>query len=68
MAKLKQEVLVVDEHPDYHLAGCTSLAGRETISLPAKHAVELEFTPCAVCAPAPVPRGSGCSVDPDEHA
>ena len=48
---LKDEVLVVDEHPRYHLAGCSWLAGRETIPLPLDEARTDGFTPCAVCAP-----------------
>ena len=37
---LKDEVLVVDEHPRYHVAGCRWLAGRETIPLPLAEALE----------------------------
>jgi len=48
---LTDEVLVVDEHPRYHLAECTWLAGRETIPLPLDEARTDGFTPCAVCAP-----------------
>jgi hypothetical protein len=48
---LTDEVLVVDEHPRYHLAGCTHLAGRETIPIPLDEARTDGFTPCAVCAP-----------------
>ena len=51
VATLEHEVLVVDEQPRYHLVGCRSLAGHRTIALQAKDAVELEFTPCAVCTP-----------------
>jgi len=51
VATLTDEVLVVDEHPRYHLAGCRLLAGSETIPLPVKEAVEYGFTPCATCAP-----------------
>ena len=51
VAKLDDEVVVVDEQPRYHLAGCRSIRGRETIPLPAKEAVEYEFTPCEVCTP-----------------
>lgn len=45
------EVLVVDEHPRYHRAGCSWLAGRETIAISAREARELGFTPCSRCAP-----------------
>jgi len=48
---LKDEVLVVDEHPRYHLSGCPFLAGRETIPLPLDEARADGFTPCAACAP-----------------
>lgn len=45
------EVLVVDEHPRYHRAGCSWLAGRETIAISVKEARELGFTPCGRCTP-----------------
>jgi hypothetical protein len=48
---LKDEVLVVDEHPRYHVAECSWLAGRETIPLPLDEARTDGFTPCAVCSP-----------------
>jgi hypothetical protein len=48
---LTDEVLVVDEHPRYHLEGCRYLAGRETIPLPLDEARTDGFTPCALCAP-----------------
>ncbi|GAA4545964.1 hypothetical protein [Pseudonocardia xishanensis] len=48
---LDDEVVVVDEQPRYHLAGCRSLPGRPVIPLPAKEAVELGFTPCGWCTP-----------------
>ena len=48
---LTDEVLVVDEHPRYHVAGCSRLAGRETIPLPLDEARTDGFTPCAVCSP-----------------
>jgi hypothetical protein len=48
---LKDEVLVVDEHPRYHLMDCSWLAGRETIPLPLDEARSDGFTPCAVCSP-----------------
>jgi hypothetical protein len=48
---LKDEVLVVDEHPRYHVEGCAWLAGRETIPLPLDEARTDGFTPCAVCSP-----------------
>ncbi len=45
------EVLVVDERPHFHVADCAWLGGRETIPLPAREAVDLGFSPCAVCRP-----------------
>ena len=48
---LKDEVLVIDEHPRYHLAGCVHVAGRTTIPLPVDEARSDGFTPCAVCEP-----------------
>jgi len=48
---LTDEVLVVDEHPRYHVADCTWLTGRETIPLPLDEARTDGFTPCAVCSP-----------------
>jgi hypothetical protein len=48
---LKDEVLVIDEHPRYHLAGCVHVAGRTTIPLPLDEARTDGFTPCAVCTP-----------------
>jgi hypothetical protein len=48
---LKDEVLVVDEHPRYHVAECSWLVGRETIPLPLDEARTDGFTPCAVCSP-----------------
>ena len=48
---LRDEVLVVDEHPRYHLAGCRWLGGRETFPLPLDEARTDGFTPCAWCEP-----------------
>jgi hypothetical protein len=48
---LKDEVLVIDEHPRYHLAGCTHVRGRTTIALPHDEARADGFTPCGVCEP-----------------
>ena len=48
---LTDEVLVVDEHPRYHLSGCPHLAGVESFPLPVDEARTDGFTPCAVCAP-----------------
>ncbi|SHN67960.1 hypothetical protein SAMN05660350_01574 [Geodermatophilus obscurus] len=48
---LDDEVLVVDEHPRYHLAGCPFLDGRDGIGLPMAEARTDGFTPCATCRP-----------------
>jgi hypothetical protein len=55
VAQLDDEVLVLDGHPRYHLAGCLILAGTETgtetIPLAVSAARRAGFTPCAECAP-----------------
>ncbi|GLZ29748.1 hypothetical protein Lesp02_19380 [Lentzea sp. NBRC 105346] len=51
VADLKDEVRVLDEHPRYHLADCSWLAGRPSLGLPVQEARQLGFTPCSVCAP-----------------
>jgi len=48
---LTDEVLVVDEHPRYHLAGCPHLADQQTFGIPMVEARTDGFTPCATCAP-----------------
>jgi hypothetical protein len=48
---LKDEVLVVDEHPRYHLGGCRYVAGRSTFPLPLDEARTDGFTPCGACEP-----------------
>ncbi|SIQ40480.1 hypothetical protein [Micromonospora avicenniae] len=52
MARLSDEVQVVDGRPRYHLADCAHLRGRVCEPLPVAEAVELGFTPCARCEPA----------------
>ncbi|ANY05082.1 hypothetical protein [Pseudonocardia sp. HH130630-07] len=51
VARLPDEVLVIDEHPRYHVESCRTLAGRQVIPLPVSEAVELGFTPCGQCTP-----------------
>jgi hypothetical protein len=51
VSDLSVEVRVVDEHPRYHLARCTWLAGKPTLPLPISEARQLGFTPCARCGP-----------------
>lgn len=48
---LTDEVLVVDEHPRYHLDGCPHLAGATPIPLPLDEARTDGFTPCGTCRP-----------------
>lgn len=48
---LTDEVLVVDEHPRYHVAGCRHLAGRDAIPIPLDEARADGFTPCGTCRP-----------------
>jgi hypothetical protein len=48
---LTDEVLVVDEHPRYHLAGCPHVNGEVTFAMPMVEARTDGFTPCATCAP-----------------
>jgi hypothetical protein len=45
------EVLVIDERPRYHLAGCVHLVGRTPIPLPLDEAKADGFTPCGGCEP-----------------
>ncbi|WP_369137701.1 hypothetical protein [Modestobacter versicolor] len=48
---LTDEVLVVDEHPRYHLAGCRHTGGVTTLPLPLAEARTDGFTPCGTCTP-----------------
>lgn len=48
---LTDEVLVVDEHPRYHLPRCPHLAGTQPVPLPMVEARTDGFTPCGACAP-----------------
>ena len=51
VVELADEVLVVDEEPRYHLAGCRFVNGRWAIPLPMVEARTDGFTPCATCRP-----------------
>ena len=51
VARMSDEVLVVDGRPRYHLAECPHLVGRLTEPLPVAEAVELGFSPCGLCRP-----------------
>jgi hypothetical protein len=48
---LHDDVLVVDEHPRYHVPGCRFLTGRTGIPLPMDEARTDGFTPCGLCHP-----------------
>jgi hypothetical protein len=49
--ELNDEVLVVDEHPRYHLTRCTWPDHEQGERLPVREARELGFTPCDRCRP-----------------
>ncbi len=49
--ELTDEVLVVDEHPRYHLTRCTWPDHERAERLPVREARELGFTPCDRCRP-----------------
>ncbi|WP_410636169.1 hypothetical protein [Amycolatopsis sp. cmx-4-83] len=51
LADLEDEVVVVDEHPRYHLRACPWLGRRELIPIGIGEARQLGFTPCGRCAP-----------------
>lgn len=51
VSQLDDEVVVVDEHPRYHLAQCSWLLGRVTIPIAVSEARQLGFTPCKRCRP-----------------
>ncbi|MFE0026830.1 hypothetical protein [Amycolatopsis sp. NPDC059021] len=51
VSELEDEVVVVDEHPRYHLTDCGWLAGRDTIPIAVGEARQLGFTPCGRCTP-----------------
>lgn len=51
VATLSREVLVIDGRPRYHLPDCVHLTNRDSEPLPIGEAIELGFTPCALCEP-----------------
>jgi hypothetical protein len=51
LADLEDVVVVVDEHPRYHLTSCVWLGTRDTIPIGIGEARQLGFTPCARCRP-----------------
>ncbi|WFE41434.1 hypothetical protein [Micromonospora sp. WMMD998] len=52
LARLPDEVRVVDGHPRFHLTDCPHLVGRLDEPMPVTEAIGLGFTPCAHCAAA----------------
>jgi len=52
ISRLAAEVVVVDGRPRYHIERCLHLLGLESQRLPVLEAVELGFSPCALCTPA----------------
>ncbi|SDD18818.1 hypothetical protein [Glycomyces harbinensis] len=52
LMRLDTEVAVVDGRPRFHHSTCMHLHGREHEPLPVAEALELGFTPCALCEPA----------------
>lgn len=51
LADLEDEVVVVDEHPRYHLTTCIWLGARDRIPIGVGEARQLGFTPCDRCRP-----------------
>ncbi|HEU5130308.1 MAG TPA: hypothetical protein VFU12_20180 [Glycomyces sp.] len=52
LMRLDAEVAVVDGRPRFHHANCVHLVGRDHEPLAVAEALELGFTPCALCEPA----------------
>lgn len=52
LMRLDTEVAVVDGRPRFHHSACAHLSGRQFEPLPVSEALELGFTPCAMCEPA----------------
>jgi len=51
VARMNDEVLVIDGRPRYHWEGCVHLLGRQVDPLPVSEAIDLGFTPCSRCEP-----------------
>jgi hypothetical protein len=51
VARMRAEVVVVDDRPRYHVVDCLHLLGRPGQRLSAREATRLGFTPCAHCEP-----------------
>src|SRR6266540_1549516 len=52
VARMDDEVLVIDGRPRYHGEACPHLVGQQVEPLPVSEAVRLGFTPCSRCQPA----------------
>ncbi len=52
LMRLDAEVAVVDGRPRFHDASCVHLVGRDHEPLAVVEALELGFSPCALCEPA----------------
>src|SRR6266511_3120279 len=52
VARMDDEVLVIDGRPRYHGGACPHLVGQQVEPLPVSEAVRLGFTPCSRCQPA----------------
>jgi hypothetical protein len=52
IGQLDDQVAVIDGRPRYHLSDCVHLLGLDGELLPVAEAVDLGFTPCALCRPA----------------
>ncbi|MDA1358100.1 hypothetical protein O1R50_00580 [Glycomyces luteolus] len=51
LMRLDTEVAVVDGRPRFHHSACAHLSGRDHEPLAVSEALELGFTPCAMCEP-----------------
>jgi outer membrane biosynthesis protein TonB len=52
VARMDDEVLVIDGRPRYHGEACPHLVGQQIEPLPVSEAVRFGFTPCSRCEPA----------------
>jgi clumping factor A len=51
VARMQDDVVVVDGRPRYHMSDCRTLGGRTVEALPVAEAVALGFSPCGRCRP-----------------
>jgi hypothetical protein len=59
VARLRAEVVVVDDRPRYHVSECLHLLGRQGQPLSVREATRLGFTPCSLCEPVTVLLANG---------